>query len=154
MLDISKITDYLYVGSRIGKEHADDIKLHKFDLIISMIAQIPLDEVYTLAPFKSLWIKTYDSMFFPIEINKLVLGVEQALPVIRSGGKVLVFCRQGRRRSIAMSACILIAIGHSLNEAISLLMSARKVADPRMWYIHRRICAFEKYWYAKHPRQS
>ena len=37
MIDISKVTDYLYVGSRIGKEHADELKVLNFNLIISMI---------------------------------------------------------------------------------------------------------------------
>ncbi len=154
MTDISKITEFLYVGSKIGKEHVDDLKLLKFDLIISMIAQLAPEEIYTLPPFKTLWIKTYDSIFFPIAIKKLEQGVEAALPVIQNKGKVLVFCMQGRRRSVAMSACILIALGHTSNEAIDLLMKARKVADPRIWYIRNRIYAFERYWHGKYPPQK
>ena len=154
MIDISKVTDYLYVGSRIVKEHADELKLLKFDLIISMIAQFAPDEVYTLAPFKTVWIKTYDSIFSPISINKLITGVEAALPVIEHKGKVLVFCMEGRHRSIAMAAAILIGMGNSSQEAIQLLMSARKVADPRIWYIRWRIQAFERYWHEKYPYQK
>jgi diacylglycerol kinase (ATP) len=45
-----------------------------------------------------------------------------------------------------MSAAILISMGHTSEEAISLLTTARKVADPRRWYIRRQIMAFEKYW--------
>ena len=146
MIDISKITDYLYVGSRIGKEHADELKVSKFDLIISMIGQMPPDEIYTLPPFKTLWIKTYDTFFTPISIKKLLIGVDAALPIIKNNGKVLVFCRQGRRRSIAMAAAILISMGHTSEQAVSLLTSARKVADPRRWYIRIQIKAFEKYW--------
>ena len=154
MIDISKITDHLYVGSKIGKEHVDELKLLKFDLIISMIAQAAPDEVYTLPPFKTLWIRTYDSIFFPIGLNKLVTGVEAALPVIEGKGKVLVFCMQGRRRSVAMAASILIGMGKNAQEAIQLLMAARKVADPRIWYIRWRIYAFERYWHVKHPIQK
>lgn len=146
MTDISKITEYLYVGSRIGHEHADELKLLKFDLIISMIAQLAPEEIYTLPPFKTVWIRTYDNMFLPISIKKLVIGVEAAMPVITEKGKVLVFCMQGRRRSVCMAASILIALGKTSDEAINLLMSARKVADPRAWYIRRRILAFERYW--------
>jgi hypothetical protein len=91
MIDISKVTDYLYVGSRISKEQADEVKLLNFDLIISMIAQMAPDEVYTLPPFKTLWIRTYDSIFLPIPLKKLITGVEAALPVIEKRGKVLVF---------------------------------------------------------------
>ena len=146
MIDISKVTDYLYVGSRVGKEHVDELKVLNFSLIISMIGQTPPDEVYNVAPFKSLWIKTYDNFFTPIPVKKLMVGVEAALPVIRDSGKVLVFCMEGKRRSIAMAAAILISMGHTSEKAIDLLTTARKVADPRRWYIWRQIKAFEKYW--------
>ncbi|RPI06013.1 MAG: hypothetical protein EHM64_04600 [Ignavibacteriae bacterium] len=149
MIDISKVTDYLYVGSRVGKEHADELKVLNFNLIISMIGQMPPDEIYTLPPFKTLWIKTYDTFFTPISIKKLLLGVEAALPVIQNNGKVLVFCMQGKRRSVAMAAAILISMGHTGEEAVNLLTTARTVADPRRWYIHRQIKAFEKYWQGK-----
>jgi hypothetical protein len=146
MIDISKVTDYLYVGSRVGKEHADELKVLSFNLIISMIGQIPPDEIYTLPPFKTLWIKTYDTFFTPISIKKLLVGVEAALPITQNKGRVLVFCMQGKRRSIAMAAAILISMGHTGEQAIDLLTTAREVADPRRWYIHRQIKAFEKYW--------
>jgi hypothetical protein len=154
MIDISKVTDYLYVGSRISKEQADEVKLLNFDLIISMIAQMAPDEVYTLPPFKTLWIRTYDSIFLPIPLKKLITGVEAALPVIEKRGKVLVFCMEGKHRSMALAAAILIGMGNSSQNAIQLLMSARKVADPRIWYIRQRIRAFERYWHEKHLTQK
>ncbi len=146
MIDISKVTDYLYVGSRIGQEHADELKMLNFNLIISMIGQMPPDEVYTLPPFKTIWIKTYDTFFTPITVKKLHVGVAAALPIIKNKGKVLVFCQQGKRRSVAMAAAILISMGYTSAAAIDLLTTARKAANPRRWYIHRQIKAFEKYW--------
>jgi hypothetical protein len=146
MIDISKVTDYLYVGSRVGKEHADELKVLKFDLIISMIGQMPPDEILTLPPFKTIWIRTYDTFLTPISIKKLLLGVETASPIIQNKGKVLVFCMEGKRRSIAMAAAILISLGRTGEQSIDLLTTARKVADPRRWYIRRQIEAFEKYW--------
>jgi protein tyrosine phosphatase (PTP) superfamily phosphohydrolase (DUF442 family) len=146
MTDISKITDYLYVSSIIGKEDADKLKALNFNMIISMIGEIAPDGIYTLPPFKILWIRTYDAFFIPISIKKLLIGVEAALPIIKSKGKVLVFCREGRHRSIAMAAAILIGMGHTGEEAMSLLTAARKVADPRMFYIQMRIRAFERFW--------
>ena len=133
------------MGSRVGKEHADELKVLNFNLIISMIGQMPPDEIYTLPPFKTLWIKTYDTFFTPISIKKLLAGVEAAMPIIQNKGKVLVFCMQGKRRSVAMAAAILISMGHTGEQAIDLLTTARTVADPRRWYIHRQIKAFEKY---------
>jgi hypothetical protein len=152
MIDISKVTDYLYVGSRVGKEHADELKVLNFNLIISMIGQVPPDEIYTLPPFKTIWIKTYDTFFTLISIKKLLVGVEAALPIIQNKGKVLVFCNQGKRRSVAMAAAILITMGHTSEQAIDLLTTARKVADPRRWYIRRQIKAFEQYWRNKDLR--
>src|SRR5450432_2622603 len=146
MTDISKVTDYLYVGSRVGKEHADQLKVFNFNLIISMIGQMAPDKIYTLPPFKTLWIKTYDTFFTPISIKKLIIGVTAALPIIQNKGKVLVFCMQGKHRSIAMAAAILISMGLTSTDAINLLTTARKVADPRRWYIRSQILAFEKYW--------
>ncbi|MFA5038622.1 MAG: dual specificity protein phosphatase [Candidatus Omnitrophota bacterium] len=149
MTDISRVTDYLYVGSRVGKEHADEMKLLNFDLIISMIGQSRPDEIYTLPPFKTLWIRTYDTFFTPIPVRKLLQGVEAALPVIQNKGKILVFCMQGKRRSIAMAAAILISMGYTSQEAVHLLIRAREVADPRRWYIRMQIKAFERYWHKK-----
>ncbi len=134
------------MGSRVGKEHADELKVLNFDLIISMIGQMPPDEIYTLPPFKTLWIRTYDTFLTPISIKKLLVGVEVALPIIQNKGKVLAFCMQGKRRSVAMAAAILITMGHTSEQAIDLLTTAREVADPGRWYIRRQITAFEKYW--------
>jgi protein-tyrosine phosphatase len=146
MIDISRVTDYLYVGSRVGKEHADELKGLNFDLIISMIGQMPPDKIFTLPPFKTLWIRTYDTFLTPISIKKLLVGVEAASPIIQNKGKVLVFCMEGKRRSVAMAAAILISTGHTGKQAIDLLTTAREVADPRRWYIRRQIQAFERYW--------
>ncbi len=154
MIDISKVTDSLYVGSRIGKEHVDELKVLKFDLIISMIGQIAPDEIYSLPPFKTLWIRTYDTFFTPISIRKLLIGVEAALPIFQNKGKVLVFCMQGRHRSIVMSAAILISMGYTGEEAVELLIAGRKVADPRSWYVRSQIKAFEKYWQKKNKKHS
>jgi hypothetical protein len=146
MIDISKITEYLYVGSKIGKEHAEELKLLEFHLIISMIGQMAPDTIYALPPFKTLWIRTYDTFFTPISIKKLMVGVAAARPIIQNKGKVLVFCLQGKRRSIAMASAILISMRYTSEEAACLLTTARKVADPKRWYIRMQIRAFEKYW--------
>jgi hypothetical protein len=52
-MDISKVTDYLYAGSRVGKEHADELKVLNLDLIT------------------------------PISIKKLLVGVEAVFPIIQ-----------------------------------------------------------------------
>lgn len=154
MIDISKITDYLYVGSRVGKDHVDELKILNFSLIISMIGQIAPEEIFNSPPFKTMWIRAYDNFFTPISLRKLILGVEAALPVIQNKEKVLVFCKQGRHRSIIMSAAILIAMGYSSEQASELLIGGRTVADPRRWYVRSQIKGFEKYWRRKHTHPT
>jgi protein-tyrosine phosphatase len=146
MIDISRVTDYLYVGSRVGKEQADELKVYNFNLMISMIGQMPPDEIYTVSPFNTLWIRTYDTFVTPISVKKLLVGVKAALPVIQNKGRVLVFCMEGKRRSVTMAAAILISMGHTSEEAIDLVTTGRKVADPRRWYVRRQIKAFERHW--------
>src|SRR5688572_807452 len=153
MIDISKITDYLYVGSCVRQEHAEELRVLKFDLIISMIAQLKIDEIYTKPPFKSLWIRTYDTFFTPISIRKLLQGVEAAKPIIEKGGKVLVFCVQGKRRSVAMAASILMSLGYTLDDASKLLIASREVANPQMWYIKRQLKRFEAFWLRYHKKE-
>lgn len=111
-----------------------------------MIGHMKPHQVYTQAPFASLWIRTFDTFFTPISVKKLLRGVEAALPVLQRGGKVLVFCMQGRRRSVAMASAILIALGYTSEEASKMLVAGRQIADPQRWYIRRQIHAFEKYW--------
>ena len=152
MIDISKVTDYLYVGSKIGKDHVDEMSVLKFDLIISMIAQTAPDDIYNLPPFKMVWIRTYDTFFTPISTRKLLMGIDAALPVIQNKGKVLVFCLQGRRRSIIMAAAILISMGLTGEQAAEVLISSRKVADARKWYVRWQIANFERFWHRKQSR--
>ena len=45
-----------------------------------------------------------------------------------------------------MGTAILIAQGYSAEEAMDLIQEKREVADPRVWYIRRRIEQFEKTW--------
>lgn len=146
MIDISKINESLYVGSCVRHEHAEELKVLKFDLVISMIGQSRPHKIYAQAPFNFLWIRTFDTFFTPISVKSLLRGVNAALPVIKNGGKVLVFCMQGKRRSVAMASAILIASGHTSDSAAKMLVEGRKIADPQKWYIRRQIHAFEKYW--------
>jgi protein-tyrosine phosphatase len=72
--------------------------------------------------------------------------VEAALPVIDSGGNVLVHCKWGIHRSAAMACCILIAKGYSLDEAVDLVKRQREAAKPDTSYVLTRIKKFEADW--------
>src|SRR5690606_17584097 len=95
-----------------------------------------------------------DFILMPIPMEMLHKGVAAALPVIESGGGVAIFCKQGRRRSVAMACCVLIGLGYSAEEAMRLVVEKRPVADPYIWRIRRRIERFEQEWRARDAGQS
>jgi protein tyrosine phosphatase (PTP) superfamily phosphohydrolase (DUF442 family) len=144
-MDISKITDQLYIAAHPKAEDANAIREMNVRLILNMIFFRPAD-VYRNPPFRMLTLRTFDSIFLPIPIGKLVRGVKAALPVIQGGESVLVYCREGRHRSVAMAAAVLIGQGCSADEAMQLISLKRSKADPYAWHIQRRIRKFEEVW--------
>jgi len=99
-------------------------------------------------PIKLLWLRTFDSPFFPIPISKLMIGAKAALETIEAGGKVYVHCAGGRHRGVAMGACILIAQGYEQEAAMKLISERRLFADPNVYYIRERIIEFAHQWNA------
>ena len=144
-MDISQITDYLYIASLPKAEDAEAIRDRNVRLIINMIFIRP-PEVYTQPPFRMLTLRSFDFVLLPIPIPKLNTGVEAALPVIQNGESVLVYCHAGRHRSVAMACCILIAMGYIADEAMQLVRERREVADPYARHIERQIREFEEQW--------
>jgi adenosylmethionine-8-amino-7-oxononanoate aminotransferase len=95
-----------------------------------------------------LWLPTFDSPQLPMPLSKLVRGVKTALPVIKRGEGVMVYCRQGRHRSVAMACCILIGMGYSSEDAVALVKNNRAIADPDAEHINDRIVKFAGIWRA------
>ena len=112
-------------------------------LIISMYLLKP-EKSLGEPPLKLLWMPVFDSPLIPIPLSVFRVGVGAALPVIEAGNKVLVHCRWGIHRSVAMACCILIGKGYSSNEAVALVKRQRVVADPEASHILRRIKMFEQ----------
>jgi protein tyrosine phosphatase (PTP) superfamily phosphohydrolase (DUF442 family) len=144
-MDISQITDYLYIASLPKTEDAQAVRDRNVRLIINMIFIRP-PEVYTQPPFRMITLRSFDFVLLPIPIRKLEKGVEAALPVIQIGESVLIYCHAGRHRSVAMGCCILIAMGHSSDDAMQLVRERRGVADPHAWHIEKQIREFEEQW--------
>jgi protein tyrosine phosphatase (PTP) superfamily phosphohydrolase (DUF442 family) len=152
-MDISQITDQLFIAAQPKAEDADALRNLNVRLILNMIFLPPAD-IYRTPPFQMLTLRTFDSIFLPIPIGKLVKGVNAALPVMESGESVLVYCRQGRHRSVAMAAAVLIGGGYSADEAMQRIQSKRSQADPYAWHIQRRIRKFEQVWRQSHQIQT
>ena len=148
-MDISQITDQLYIAAHPDADAADAIREMNVRLLLNMIFIRPA-EVYRQPPFQMLTLRTLDSIFLPIPIGKLVRGVKAALPVMEKGESVLVYCREGRHRSVAMAASVLIGQGQSTDQAMQLIASRRAKADPYAWHIQRRIRKFEQTWTDQH----
>ena len=143
--DISPITDYLYISAWPRGEHAAEIRALGVRLILSMHWRRPVKTVGH-PPVRLLWLPTVDTPLTPMPMFQLRRGVEAALPVVRQGEKVLVHCKAGVHRSVAMACCVLIGTGHTAEEAMRLVKEQRAVADPDVWYIRRRILKFEQRW--------
>jgi protein-tyrosine phosphatase len=145
-MDISKVTEYLYVSASLGSAHINELDTRKISLIISMIGGRRPPEVFERSPYRLLWLQTFDSLLFPIPLSRLRRGAQMALQAIQNKENVLVYCAQGRHRSVAMAAAILITMGYTAPEAADLLRAQRQAADPQTWHIYQRIQVFEKHW--------
>lgn len=145
-MDISQITDYLFIANRLGAEDVEAVRRLEVGLVINMIAYRRPARGLSELPAKVLWLRTFDFFLLPIPVKTLRRGVEAALPVIEAGQRVLVYCEAGRHRSVAMAAAILIGMGHSADEAMDLIIERRPVADPRAGHIERQIRKFEADW--------
>ena len=145
-MDISPITNDLYVGAQPEATHAEELAALNIGLIINMRAELRPHPVYGAPPFSSLWLRTYDLFLTPIRMATLDQGVQAALAVIGKGQRVLVHCQRGRHRSVAMAAAILIAQGYTARDAMRLIAEKRPVADPQAWHIRRQIEKFERHW--------
>jgi len=143
--DISQITGYLYISAWPKGEHAAEIRALGVRLILSMHWRRPVKTVGR-PPVRLLWLPTVDTPLTPMPIFLLRRGVEAALPVVQQGMSVLVHCKAGVHRSVAMACCVLIGTGYTAEAAMRLVKDRRAVADPDVWYIRRRILKFEQEW--------
>jgi hypothetical protein len=151
--DFSAITDQIFIAVRPHADHVPSVRKLGVDLVISMIGSAPPPEL-TRPPFRLLRLPVFDFPLLPIPLLALRAGVDAALPVLDRGGRILVYCRAGRHRSVTMVCCILIARGMTADGAMDLVVARRPVADPHAWYIERRIYAFERDWHLREADAS
>lgn len=145
-MDFSQITDDLFIGKSPGTDDYDKLRALGVGLIINMrFERGPYPDAHN-PPLPTLWLRTFDVALLPIPLRALRKGVHAALDAFEQGEKVYVHCAEGIHRSVAMAASILIAQGHTLDEATDLIKQRRAVADPDAWYIHRQIRRFAKRW--------
>jgi dual specificity MAP kinase phosphatase len=146
LMNLSRITDDLFIGTTPQVE--DYSRLHDLGvrLIINMRWEHRPKPNSTGLDMKLLWLRTIDSPFFPIPIRALQRGALAARETIHAGGKVYAHCAGGVHRGVAMGAAVLIAQGYNPREAMDLIKTKRRVADPDIFYIRRRILRFAQKW--------
>lgn len=145
-MDFSRITDALFIGKTPSSQDYDLLRQLGVTLVINMrVEQRPQPDPHH-PPMAILWLPVFDSPIFPIPIKSLKRGAIAALQEIKQGGKVYTHCQEGIHRGVAMGAAILIAMGHSPQEASAMIKQRRPIADPDTWYIKRRIYRFSKSW--------
>jgi hypothetical protein len=144
-MGISAITDYLSILAWPSPADAAALEAAGVRLVIGMTQRVPPPGLIR-SPMSWLHVPTRDTPLFPIPLAALFRGVEAALPVIDAGHGVAIHCSRGRHRSVALACAILIARGHTAAEAMTLVKVRRREADPDIWYIRRRILAFEHEW--------
>ena len=155
-MNFSQITQDLFIGSTPLAADYDFLRGLGVRLIINMrFSRGPQPDPHLFdraqdkpQPISTLWLRSIDSPFFPISVQKLIRGAQAALETIRAGGKVYTHCAFGRHRGVAMGACVLIAQGFDPHEAMDLIAERRSVADPFAYHIRPRILKFAKEWNA------
>jgi hypothetical protein len=145
-MNFSQITDDLFIGTTPFVRDYNDLRALGVQLVINMrLTHFPPSDLYH-QPLSFLSLRTIDSPFFPIPIQKLQRGARLALETIGNGGKVYAHCAGGRHRGVAMGACILVAQGHSPIDAMKLIKDRRSFADPHIYYIRNQILRFALEW--------
>jgi len=144
-MEISQITEYLYISPRKLVKDIEQMSKLNLGLIIDMVVHKKPPSEIERSQIDILSLPAVDFVLIPIPIRLLNHGVEASLPVINRGKSVLVYCQAGRHRSVAMACCILVAMGYSADKAIELVKVKREKADPNAWHIKRQIKNYEKW---------
>ena len=145
-MNFSPITDDLFIGTTPSVRDYDHLRELGVRLIINMRFTFGPNPDLHHTPIQLLWLRSMDSPFFPISIQKLIRGAQAALETIHDGGRVYTHCAYGRHRGVAMGTAILIAQGHAPQAAMELIAARRPVADPFAYHIRPRILMFAREW--------
>jgi dual specificity MAP kinase phosphatase len=143
-VDFSQVTETLFIGTTPPSEAYPFLRGMGVQLVINMRIERPPFRDRSNPPLRLLWLPTADTPLLPIPVRALMRGTVAALETFAQGGKVYTHCKGGVHRGVAMGAAILIAQGHSPEEAMALIKQRREAADPYAC-ISEQIC-FAEYW--------
>jgi protein-tyrosine phosphatase len=140
--EMSVITDGIYVSRYRACRDREFLKQHNITHVINCASQscenhFPSDFVYLNLPLKDEPL-TEEQLHLPLTplenvIPYAALFIQNCLD---SGGRVVVHCRKGVSRSVAVVAgFLMVERGASLVQALTLIRERRKVADPNVWFV-------------------
>lgn len=146
--EYSQITENLYVAAWPTGEDYEELNELGVRLVINM-DWVPADKKLNEPPLSVLALTEIDTPLTPMKMENVWKGVDRAQEVFDEGDKVMVYCKGGVHRSVAMACCILISQGYSGEDAMALVKERRPVADPYSDHFKSRILKFEEEWHAK-----
>ena len=140
--EMSVITDGIYVSRYRACRDRDFLKQHNITHVINCASQscdnhFPSDFMYLNLPLK-------DEPLSEEQLHLPLTPLENVIPYaalfiqncLDSGGRVVVHCRKGVSRSVAVVAgFLMVERGASLVQALTLIRERRKVADPNVWFV-------------------
>lgn len=140
--EYSKITHTILMGTTPRPQ--DYILLKKVG--VTLVVNMRADKKAYSNVIPVVQVPTLDSRFFPIKPHKLNKAVKLSQQALKNNGKVYIFCRGGRHRSLVMCAAILVSQGLTAKEAMELIKKQRTAADPEAKHIKKATIKFEDWW--------
>lgn len=124
-IEFSKIDNRIYIGTnQCCRYHFNKNLLSK-----GISADISLEENRVDAPFgvqSYLWLPTIDGTA-PSD-HQLNLGVKHLTNLVNEKHKVYIHCKNGHGRAPTLVAAYYISLGHSVADAIKMVLSKRRGA--------------------------
>ena len=146
--EYSQITNQLYVAAWPTGEDYDALNDLGVRLVINM-DWVPADKKLDQSPLSVLALTEIDTPLTPMSMENVWKGVNRSQEVFDEGDRVMVYCKGGVHRSVAMACCILISQGYTAEEAMARVKERRPVADPYTDHFRSRILKFEEEWKAQ-----
>jgi hypothetical protein len=132
LLQYSEVTPHLYVGPQFRERGKRLLQARGINACVNMRIERD-DAAYGLALEHYLHLPTIDDAAPSLE--HLEQGVDFIRDVLSSGGKVYIHCGAGVGRAPSMAAAYLMAEGHTLEEALTLIRKPRPfiaITPPQM----------------------
>jgi len=132
-MDLSKITNLIFVGGSIIKEDLAVLRDHGINMVVNMMVEDNSEEDFVEdAGLDYQHFPTEDG--FPMTLSELVYGSELLVKAIAVDlKKVYIHCAYGVGRSPYMAAAVLMNLGMETYEALNFVASKRMLSRVSPW---------------------